>query len=81
MLLLGIDLGTSSVKVSVVKADTQQLVASAQYPETESEIISLQTGWAEQSPDTWWEQVQLAVQPHGYLLRHILRIIGIRNDH
>jgi xylulokinase len=54
MLLLGIDLGTSSVKVSVVDVDKQQLVASAQYPETEAPIISLQTGWAEQSPGDCW---------------------------
>ncbi len=61
MLLLGIDLGTSSVKVSVIDASSQQTVASARYPETEAEIISVHPGWAEQSPDTWWEQVQLAV--------------------
>jgi xylulokinase len=61
MLLLGIDIGTSSVKVSVVDADTQQPVASAQYPETEAEIISLQNGWAEQNPDTWWEFLQHAL--------------------
>lgn len=61
MLLLGIDLGTSSVKVSVIDASTQQTVASAQYPESEAEIISLHPGWAEQSPDAWWEQVQLAI--------------------
>ena len=61
MLLLGIDLGTSSIKVSVVEAATQQLVASAQYPETEVEIISLQQGWAEQSPELWWEHVKQAI--------------------
>jgi xylulokinase len=62
MLLLGIDLGTSSVKVSVVDAATQKLVASAQYPETEAEIISLQPGWAEQSPDKWWDDVKQAIK-------------------
>ncbi len=61
MLLLGIDLGTSSVKVSVIDATSQQTVASAQYPESEAEIISVHPGWAEQSPESWWEQVQLAV--------------------
>ncbi|MBD1362446.1 carbohydrate kinase [Mucilaginibacter sp. ZT4R22] len=61
MLLLGIDLGTSSVKISVVDIDGQRLVASAQYPETEAPILSLQTGWAEQSPDSWWEQTQKAI--------------------
>jgi xylulokinase len=61
MLLLGIDLGTSSVKASVVDAQTQLCVASAQFPETEAEIISLQQGWAEQSPETWWNFVQQAI--------------------
>jgi xylulokinase len=44
MLLLGIDLGTSSVKVCVVDAATQNIIASAQYPDTELPMISLQTG-------------------------------------
>src|SRR5262245_49495310 len=61
MLLLGIDLGTSSVKCSVMDATTQQCIATAHYPETEAEIISPQAGWAEQSPVTWWEHVQLAI--------------------
>ncbi|GAB3422862.1 xylulokinase [Niabella aquatica] len=62
MLLLGIDVGTSSVKVSVVDGATQQTVASAQYPETEREIISLQPGWAEQSPERWWNDVKEAIK-------------------
>jgi len=61
MLLLGIDVGTSSIKVSVVNADTQQCIASAQYPESESGITSLQPGWAEQSPEMWWLHVQEAI--------------------
>ena len=61
MLLLGIDLGTSSVKVSVVDAATQKIIASVQYPETETDIISLHPGWAEQSPDGWWENVKQAI--------------------
>ena len=61
MLLLGIDIGTSSVKVSVVDAVSQKALASAQFPDTESPIISLQLGWAEQSPDMWWEQAQQAL--------------------
>src|SRR3954471_7787900 len=61
MLLLGIDVGTSSIKVSVVDAQTQQCLASAQYPESESPIISPQPGWAEQSPEMWWEHIQQAI--------------------
>lgn len=61
MLLLGIDIGTSSIKVSVVDAQSQLCVTSAQYPESEAEIIALQPGWAEQSPDQWWEFVKQAI--------------------
>ncbi|WP_411275404.1 xylulokinase [Daejeonella sp.] len=61
MLLLGIDLGTSSIKVSVTDSQTQKCLASAQHPEEESEIIALQPGWAEQSPEMWWEHVQQAI--------------------
>jgi xylulokinase len=61
-LLLGIDIGTSSVKVSVVDAATTQCIASAQYPETEAGIISLQTGWAEQSPEDWWQHTIQAIK-------------------
>ena len=61
MLLLGIDLGTSSVKVSVLDAESQRILATATYPETEAEIISLRPGWAEQSPILWWEHIQQAI--------------------
>jgi xylulokinase len=62
MLLLGIDIGTSSVKVSVVDANSQKTVASAQYPDTESPILAVQPGWAEQNPEMWWENVQQAIR-------------------
>jgi len=62
MLLLGIDVGTSSIKVSVVDSQTQQCIGSAQFPDTESEIKSLQPGWAEQSPDMWWHHAQEAIK-------------------
>jgi xylulokinase len=61
MLLLGIDLGTSSVKVTVVDSQTQAVKASVQYPDTEVPIISLQAGWAEQIPEEWWNMVQHAI--------------------
>jgi xylulokinase len=61
MLLLGIDIGTSSIKVSVVDAGSQKVLASAQYPGQESPVIALQPGWAEQSPDMWWDSVEHAI--------------------
>jgi xylulokinase len=61
MLLLGIDIGTSSVKVAVVDAATQQCICSAQYPDIESGILTPHPGWAEQSPDQWWEDIKQAI--------------------
>jgi xylulokinase len=61
MLLLGIDLGTSSVKVSIVDATTTNVLVSVQFPESETPILSPHPGWAEQSPEVWWENVQQAI--------------------
>lgn len=61
MLLMGIDLGTSSIKVSVLDARQAKVLASVQYPETERTIASPQPGWAEQDPETWWQDVQSAI--------------------
>lgn len=54
MYLLGYDIGTSSVKAALVDADSGQCVASDFYPKTEAPIKSLQPGWAEQNPESWW---------------------------
>lgn len=62
MLLLGLDIGTSSIKVAIVDAQTQQTIVTVQYPDTETPIISLQKGWAEQSPKDWWEHAKLAIK-------------------
>ena len=61
MLLLGIDIGTSFIKVSVVDAHTFKTIVTVQCPETEASIIAHQSGWAEQSPDTWWKYVQESI--------------------
>ena len=55
MYLLGFDIGSSSVKVSLVEAASGQCIAAAQYPKQEAPIISHQAGWAEQDPEMWWE--------------------------
>ncbi len=60
--LLGLDIGSSSVKASLVDADNGQCAASAFYPETEAPIIARQTGWAEQEPDMWWNYAKNALQ-------------------
>jgi xylulokinase len=61
MYLLGIDLGTSSIKVSLVDIATQQEIAAASYPEIEAEISSPEPGWAEQDPEMWWANTLAAI--------------------
>ncbi|MDR2680030.1 MAG: carbohydrate kinase [Tannerella sp.] len=58
MYLLGYDLGSSSVKASLVNAETGDVSATDFFPEKEMEIKALKTGWAEQSPDVWWENLK-----------------------
>ena len=53
MYLLGYDIGSSSVKASLVNAENGKCVASAFYPKTEAPIISKKPGWAEQDPAMW----------------------------
>ena len=60
--LLGFDIGTSSVKASLVDADNGQCVASAFYPEKEAPIIAHRDGWAEQVPEMWWDEAKAALQ-------------------
>lgn len=55
--LLGYDLGSSSVKASLIQADIGKLIASASSPQTEMGISSPKHGWAEQDPEMWWTNV------------------------
>ena len=60
--LLGLDVGSSSVKASLVDADSGKCVASAFYPEKEAPIMAVKAGWAEQDPQMWWDNAKLAVR-------------------
>lgn len=60
--LLGLDVGSSSVKASLVNIETGKAEASAFYPEKEAPIKSLRQGWAEQDPEMWWENAKLALR-------------------
>ncbi|MDR0938695.1 MAG: carbohydrate kinase [Mediterranea sp.] len=62
MFLLGYDIGSSSVKASLVNAETGRCVASAFFPKTEAKITAVNPGWAEQDPESWWENAKLATQ-------------------
>lgn len=62
MLLLGLDLGSSAVKASLLDAATGRVVSSAQSPHDEMPIATPAPGWAEQDPATWWEHAVLAIR-------------------
>ena len=59
--LLGFDVGSSSVKASLVDVETGQCAASAFYPEREAPIKAVKAGWAEQDPLMWWNNAKLAL--------------------
>ncbi len=61
MYLLGFDIGSSSVKVSLIEGEKGNLAASAFYPKEEMKITALKAGWAEQDPELWWENLKLAL--------------------
>ncbi|MDQ1332450.1 MAG: xylulokinase [Bacteroidota bacterium] len=61
MLLLGIDLGSSSVKASVIDGESGNCLASAFYPKDEMKIISDKPGWAEQDTEVWWDNLKASI--------------------
>lgn len=60
--LLGFDVGSSSVKASLVDTETGQVAADAHYPEKEAPIIAVKAGWAEQDPQMWWENAKWSLK-------------------
>ncbi|MCK5775248.1 MAG: carbohydrate kinase [Bacteroidales bacterium] len=58
MYFLGYDIGSSSVKASVINAETGVCELTAFYPKQEMEIEAKELGWAEQDPELWWANVQ-----------------------
>ena len=57
--LLGIDLGTTGVKVALFEAGSGEVVVSAfaAYP-----LMHPHVGWAEQDPAAWWDRTVEAVK-------------------
>lgn len=58
---MGFDVGSSSVKASLVDIDSGACAASAFFPEKEAPITALKAGWAEQEPDMWWHNAKLSL--------------------
>lgn len=80
MLILGVDLGSSSVKVSVIDGSSGSCLASSFYPRDEMKITALKPGWAEQDPDIWWANLCSAIRDcnvHLGLKKNKIGSIGI----
>ena len=60
--LLGFDVGSSSVKASLVEMESGQCAASAFFPESEAPIKAVRAGWAEQSPENWWQYLKQSLR-------------------
>lgn len=58
MYLLGYDIGTSSVKASIVESESGKCIATDFYPKSEAKIKALRSGWAEQDPESWWKHLK-----------------------
>ncbi len=62
MYLIGYDIGSSSIKAALFDATSNETVAIVQYPDSEMDMISRQSGWAEQQPEVWWQDFMLATR-------------------
>lgn len=62
MYLLGCDIGSSSVKASIVDANSGLTIGADFYPKEEAPIKAVKLGWAEQEPDDWWKYLKEAIK-------------------
>ena len=61
MYLLGFDIGSSSVKASLIDGETGNCIATSFHPKQEMKITAHRAGWAEQEPELWWKNLKLAL--------------------
>ncbi len=59
--LLGLDVGSSSVKAALVNIKTGAIAAQDFMPKQEATIIAQQVGWAEQDPEEWYSNAKAAL--------------------
>src|SRR5690554_4544662 len=61
MYFIGFDIGSSSVKASIIDGNTGECRATSFHPAEEMPIMAKKAEWAEQSPELWWESLKLAL--------------------
>lgn len=62
MYFLGLDIGSSSVKLAIIDGETGRCIAQTQQPQTELAIHAPQPGYAEQAPEAWWQAVSAGIR-------------------
>ena len=62
MYFLGIDIGSSSIKIALIASKTGKNISTVQEPKTEMPITAAKKGWAEQDPEAWWNHICKGVQ-------------------
>lgn len=76
MYFLGIDLGSSSIKLAVLDAEKGTSICEITVPDFEMEMFAPQFGWAEQDPDTWWEYVKEGIRD--FKIKHTIDLKKIK---
>ncbi len=80
MNLLGLDIGSSSIKATIINAETGKALASEYYPKKEMEISAVKAGWAEQDPELWYANAKKAIREvinESGVLPKTIKAIGI----
>ncbi|MCE7994011.1 MAG: carbohydrate kinase [Roseivirga sp.] len=62
MYLIGYDIGSSSIKAGLVEIESGKQVAVESSPDREMDMLSRQSGWAEQQPESWWQNLVTATR-------------------
>ena len=73
MYLLGYDIGSSSVKASLIEIKSGKCIAGAFSPKEEMKIKELKSGWAEQDPEMWWTNLKIVT-------KEVLAASGVKKD-
>ncbi|UXP32350.1 FGGY family carbohydrate kinase [Reichenbachiella agarivorans] len=60
--LLGYEIGSTTIKVALIHSEDNLVVDVVQYPEHDSTILSKHSGWAEQHPESWWQDLCTATR-------------------
>ncbi|PQJ33118.1 carbohydrate kinase [Nonlabens arenilitoris] len=54
---VGLDIGSSTIKVALVEVESGKSLAVVQEPKEEMSMLAHENGWAEQNPLDWWQYI------------------------